>query len=340
MLDVLRFLKHESVAFRQSTSNVYEIKINCPVCGGYEKLWVNVNKGLYYCHKCQWNPNDRDFVRKFTNKQRFELEKVLDSYQSMPDNFDDYITEALSTSIQPLRLSSYTSKVSAKASREPLALPDGFYPYGHPRVEAVTSYLARRGIDAATAKRLGLGGAYAGKYHGYAILPVYEHGRLTFWQAREALGRDKLLRYTTPSGYSGTETLFNIDTACQHPWVVLCEGVFSALAVGETAVASFGNRISQGQVDLLRARGVKQVIVCHDPDSWTVPKAARHQKTAMPAIVRTLNKLLGRFHVRVLKPVGGDPDELGHREINRQINQLSMPVRYIDDLITTQWLEV
>jgi hypothetical protein len=138
----------------------------------------------------------------------------------------------------------------------------------------------------------------------------------------------------TPAGYSGANCLFNIDKASSFDTVVICEGVFSALKTGEDAVATFGNKISQSQINLLKEYGVREVVLCFDPDSWNVPKPVKKRLEsegrfkgkkvggfARPPLLTAASYLLGRFDsVKIACLEGGDPDEIGATKTRNYID--------------------
>jgi len=93
---------------------------------------------------------------------------------------------------------------------------------------------------------------------GRAIIPLYFEGRLVGWQGRylgdidwKAAGIQKY--YNLP-GLSKTLLLYEYDRAASipnRPYVVVVEGVTSAWAVGQHAVALFGKSMSARQQQLL-----------------------------------------------------------------------------------------
>lgn len=311
MFDLLRFLHEHKIGYKQSTVDAMQIKVDCPKCDGYDKLWLTLNKELYWCHKCQWTPDLEDLVSGLTGKKGRAVLDTFREFRAIPsgDEFDAYVLDQLDA-IPLLDGRPRPGRVSKP--RAPLSWPDHYLPLGSPDIRGVNRYAMRRGIPWAAMKKHQFGGCAAGKYQGRLILPVMERGKLVFWQARDTTNTSKL-RYLTPPGYSGAACLFNIDEAAKHDPVVICEGVFSALKAGPDAVATFGNKISAAQVDLLKERGVRNVVLCHDPDSWFVPAPVkRRSPNSKPPIFNSAMRLLGRFDdVKIACLQGGDPDELG-----------------------------
>jgi len=53
-LDVKKFLKRNSIAFKQVND---ELLLDCPICGKEEHFYLNNNTGLCVCHKCKYASN-------------------------------------------------------------------------------------------------------------------------------------------------------------------------------------------------------------------------------------------------------------------------------------------
>ena len=225
MFDTSRFFRDHKIAFRVSSVDSSELKISCPQCDGWEKLWIRADSGVAYCHKCQWRPDLEQFLKGLGYYGK-DLLNILSQYRALPKgDIESYILDQLEG------LGSVQGRSNGRSHRtqKDCELPDGFRPLSDPCIKQVWDYAHARGITEDNAKKWKLGGCHGGRYHGYLILPVYEHGKLMFWQARDALSRSNLLRYKTPVGHSGNITLWNIDVACKHSEVVICEGVFSAM---------------------------------------------------------------------------------------------------------------
>jgi len=325
MFDMLRFLHEKNIGYKPVTVDDKQIKIDCPNCGGFEKLWITVTDELYYCHRCQWTPDKEELLSSLTGKRGMKLYKVMGEYKAVSgeESFDDYVKKQLSL-MDGGQTFIRTSHGRVQVSKKKLELPDQFIPLGDPRIPTVNRYALNRGIDWHRMIEMKFGGCLFGKYSGRLILPVWQRNKLVFWQARDTSGTHQL-RYLTPAGYSGTNCLFNIDKASSFDEVVICEGVFSALKTGEDAVATFGNKISQQQINLLKEYGVRNVVLCFDPDSWNVPNPVKKRlesarrfggkkagRFGRPPILTAMSNLLGRFDsVKIACLYSGDPDEIG-----------------------------
>jgi len=324
MFDLLRFLHDHNIGYKQTTVDGMQVKADCPKCDGYEKLWLTLNKDLFWCHKCQWSPDLEDLIEGLTGKHGAAFLQAFREYKAIPsaDDFDEYVLAQLETVPE-----SFTRMKAGQPVKRggDLEWPAHYRPLGDPDIVGVNRYALGRGIPWDVMQDHQFGGCVFGKYSGRLVLPVLERGKLVFWQARDTTG-NSTLRYLTPPGYSGAACLFNIDKAATFDPVIICEGVFSALKAGPDAVATFGNKISVPQVELLRERGVRNVVLCHDPDSWSVPApVARRSPKAKPPIYTAAMRLLGRFDdVRVACLEGGDPDEIGTERTRQFIDRAKL----------------
>lgn len=127
-------------------------------------------------------------------------------------------------------------------------LPSEFVPLD--KYSGAWGYLVGRGLTPEDIEFYGLG-VGRGKLRNRIIIPTRkEDGEVVFWVARLYTGTSRL-KYVNPPGNARSNCLFNLDRAVSYGWVIVTEGVFSAMAAGRNAVASFGKMVSDTQVALL-----------------------------------------------------------------------------------------
>lgn len=225
-----------------------ELITKCPVCGK-RKLSVNTITGLYQCwHGCVSGHVDKLFgdVRIARNEQ-IEFRKAAPIARGVD----------LPGELVPLM----------SLSEEHQAI----------------QYLINRGFNPKELDEIyglrycSMGKKYAGGLFDTSntlVIPVYADGLLTGWQSRllydpkelddatcTALGFPKdedgdWLRppkYFTMPGLDKGKILYNYDWARRSNLVVVCEGVFDALAVGRCAVATFGKGVTEYQANILKS---------------------------------------------------------------------------------------
>ena len=277
-------------------------------------------KGFYFCFGCHAKGDAIGFLQEFHDISFMEALRYLARDYSIAwpsensnqnwDGFEQQIArelrESMRTYPKDLLESIGRNEREEREPSGPLELPPNFYPLGDSRIQSINDYALSRGFSWKQLCQLGLGGCLFGPYSGCLVLPVYYKRELVFWQARDALGRQNYEKYRTPKGRSRRSCLFNLEVACEYEWVILCEGIFSALRAGPDAVATFGNTISGEQMDLLEEHGVKKVIYAHDPDVW---RAEQGQSDTMIALT-SLKRLARRFEVKYVR-LQKDPDDTG-----------------------------
>lgn len=232
---------------RQSGKHGLEIITKCPVCGK-RKLSINARTGFYQC----WRG-------------------------CMSGHVDTLLGD---TRLAKTELS---MRRAAPASRE-VELPGDLVPLmsldeDHQAIQ----YLKQRKFDPRVLDEVyGLrycasGKRYAGGLFDTTntiVIPVYANGLLIGWQSRLLYDPTKLddatcanlnfikdedgdwvrpPKYFTMPGLDKGKVLYNFDWARRSNLVVVCEGVFDAIAVGRCAVAAFGKNITDDQANLLKA---------------------------------------------------------------------------------------
>jgi hypothetical protein len=159
---------------------------------------------------------------------------------------------------------------------------------GHPAVV----YLRGRGFDPAWLARQMQVGYCPWAYPEFPmakdriIIPVYQGGAYAGWQAR-FIGEppDKRVpKYLTMAGMKISQLLYNLDTARQSPFGVVCEGPLDVWAFGPEAVALFGNKLSAAQARLIGSAWREgTVIILLDGDA---PGPALQAHDALAGLVR------------------------------------------------------
>lgn len=141
---------------------------------------------------------------------------------------------------------------------------------------AVHRYLLGRGLtdDDIDYYKLGQGEE---EFSEWVVVPSFDRrGQCEYWVSRRIYkGRGPKYRNpTTPRRYH----VGFLYQAIEHSkTVILCEGVFSALAAGRDGVATYGKYVADAQLAKMWKAGVRGVVVALDGDAWreTVDTAER-----------------------------------------------------------------
>ena len=268
-----------------------EIIVDCPICYDTKKhLYINIVKKVVHCFRCGYSATVKRFLR--------ENNLLI----GPPENFD--ILDVLDSGFVSLvKRENEQKNVSLPEFMDVLDFEDASW-LGRIAVQ----YLKSRGVTDGQIRRHKIGYCYSGKYAGRIIVPIFMFGELVYWIARIIehptvrlqVAKHPDRKVLNPS-VSKRSILFNYDTAKLSDEVVVCEGVFDALAienVGQSAVALLGKEMTDEQAMLLTALNCEKITVCLDADAY---------ENALLAAEK-----LDRFGNRVLvaKLEEGDPNSL------------------------------
>lgn len=174
------------------------------------------------------------------------------------------------------------------------------------------AYLARRGIDAATADRFGVGYyGGGGLMSGRIAIPIHdEHGRLVAYCGRAIDGATP--RYRFPAGFQKSHVLFNYHRALQvgSNRLIVVEGFFDCMRIHQAGfpcvVALMGARLSRIPRALVTDR-FSSVVLLLDGDP--TGRRATTQIAGDLALALTVTD--------VLLPAGLQPDQMQADQIRQ-----------------------
>jgi len=195
-----------------------------------------------------------------------------------------------------------------------IELPEEFIP-SNGIDDMASRYLRNRGFRPALARKYDMGYCLRGRYAYRLVVPVYTEGKLRTFIARAIVSvlEKKVL---IPSGSRASHALFNIDNVAP-PLCIVVEGVFDALRLRQYAIASLGTTLSDYQIDLLRTKGFRGIVVMRDGDE-AGRTAARKDADALVAM---------GFRVCVAQlPDGVDPGSASERQLAEALDSMSPPM--------------
>lgn len=244
----------------QSVSGGHQLRVSgaCPFCGedrGDLRLYVNAETGLGQCFHCGTGFNPVKFVMAQEGVGATKALHVL-------NEGDGYVRH------EP-----------DKPDRPTLAAP---WPASIPVSESdiAQDYLKGRDIAPLLIDTFGLRYCTANlqvgerlfRTAGRILIPIYDiTGKPVSWQARDTSGRAKV-KYLFAPGFHAGDHLFNVQAIPRNAsYLIICEGVFDAFgwwrAGARNVVATFGKKISEGQVELLRYLKPQAVFMAWDADA-------------------------------------------------------------------------
>lgn len=277
-----------------------EIKLrNCPKCGNDKfKLYVNVEKKLWICYRCDWGRHLGDVCQLLAEVSgrnlhdvRLELAKT-----AVPAVSDENFMTNLQSAFGDL------PDEDDGAELEEADLP-GASLVGDSSTVAnrVRQYAYRRGLGDADIERYELRySARLRSYTGeYLVFPVFRRNFVVAWQGRTTgthepryVSYDDIAHWLWP--LSSTYYAYVARTKSAF----LVEGVFDAVgmhSVGHhNALCTFGKKISKRQVALLLRLGVQEVTIAWDPEAARdVERAALYLRSMFPRVYIVDLALLG-----------------------------------------------
>ena len=261
---------------------------------GREAFHVHLERGVFHCFACGAGGNVPDLVAAMEGCSIRDAALRLQGSHAAAGM-------AAGTACGPAGRKLVTKK---RAGNPPL----GF----SLEVDRRHPYLARRGIDGATASHFGVG-YFSGRglMRGRIAIPIHDdQGRLVAYCGRTVEAGDP--RYRFPAGFQKSRVLFNYHRArgAAGDQVIVVEGFFDCMRVHQAGfagvVALMGARLSASQQELLTGRFSKIVLLL---DGDATGRAATAQIAGSLAPTGSVTALL--------LPPGLQPDEMTADQIRQ-----------------------
>ena len=170
----------------------------------------------------------------------------------------------------------------------------------------VKKYLYERGLTDNDFIKYGIGYCTSGEYGGRVIIPSYsESNQLNFFIARTFEGN--YFKYKNPEASKDIiffENLINWNTP-----IILCEGVFDAIAIRRNAIPILGKSVSTSLYKKILTSTVKDIYIALDTDA---------RDRAMEIAEKLLNQGKRVFLVNLPDK---DPSEMGFKSFTSFIQQ-------------------
>jgi len=178
-------------------------------------------------------------------------------------------------------------------------------------------YLKRRGIESYDIERYDIGYCHGGDYGGRIIVPSYDaDNKLNYFLARDFTG-NAYLKYKNPP-VSKDVVVFENQIDFSEP-LVLCEGVFDAIAIRRNAIALLGKNIPSKLKMKMIENKVSEVYVVLDQDAM---------KNAVAISESLLNE---NINVRFVKMGKRDAADIGFRGMTERLRKT--PLMGFDELM-------
>lgn len=260
------------------------VSFKCPFCSHRKnKLEINLNEsspyfGSWQCWVCGEKGRSIRSLLKHLNISREEMDQVLQYVPKRLGEVEDYVAP--------------TIKLPEEFQLLAEAEPNSF------EARRVRNYLYSRGLTDHDFIRYNIGYCTKGKYKDRVIIPSYsESNALNYFIAR-SLRDDAFLKYTNPEAHKDS-IIFGENLVNWNQPVILCEGVFDAIACKRNSVPLLGKVISSALMKKLIESPLQDVYICLDQD-------------ALKAAIKNCEILMNAGkHVYLVKPPKKDPSESG-----------------------------
>lgn len=286
-IEVLTLAENILGASRQTGEDNYAFF--CPYCKHYKrKLEINLETFNYHCWTCSPKLGGKNFFflfRDLQNVTEVQLDKIKEYTNTHTYHKSD------------------KSKVILRLPKEFKSMQQTYnsIEYKHANV-----YLKNRSITPWDIKKYNIGFCEDGEYGGRIVIPSYdESGDLNYFVSRTFF--DSSLKYKNPKVSKDVVAFENL-VSWNHP-IILCEGVFDAIAIKRNAVPLLGKSLQPYLKSKLETNKVKDIYVCLDKDA---------RNDAIKIAQDLLNQGQDR-NVYLLKLEQKDPSEIGFNEMTQLI---------------------
>jgi len=206
----------------------------------------------------------------------------------------------------------FTPKLTEEQIIQKVTLPKEYKPLTNlSRTDIVAKhalmYLKKRGITKSDILKYNIGYCESGKYSGRVIIPSYDKdGNLNYFIARD-LNPNSTKKYDAPkcnkNELIGLEYFINWNVP-----IILCEGIFDAIAIKRNAIPLLGKTIPKALMMKLIEPSVKTVYVSLDRDAL---------KDALKYAEQLLN--LGK-DVYLIDLQDKDPSDMGFENFTKLVH--------------------
>ena len=262
---------------------------HCPFCKHHKpKLEIDPKTGFYHCWTCEPATKGRNLVSLLKKVQApvSQITEMRGYFPGGKGEIDDKQYEVVELPKEFVSLTKSSTKLTYRQAK---------------------SYITSRGITDTDVLKYNIGYCENGKYKNSIIVPSYDaRGRINYFISR-SFERDPGRKYNAPScnknNLVGLEYFINWKVP-----VILCEGIFDAIALKRNAIPLFGKTIPEALMMKLVQSDVKTVYLALDNDAF---------KSSIKYAQQLIN--LGK-DVYLIELEGKDPSEIGFKEMTKYLH--------------------
>lgn len=265
---------HYEVKYAQG-KNGLELRVCCPHCGetGF-KCYINPDRKAFYCFKCDFN------VRNYDLFDFVSLTEGISRGVALLNTIQEYKPRApTDAEVESFLQEPEESEASNVSNVRYLdGLPKEAVPLKAETGNVYWEYVQSRGFTKEDLRICNLhyvpircpvynkAGKYTGNLQHRILFPIYHNRKLSGWIARSILDNGSG-KYLNSPDTDISKTLWPFSKPYGSE-VVLVEGIIDALAVrrvsGVSSYATFGKRISEDQIQVLKQWEVESVVLWYD----------------------------------------------------------------------------
>lgn len=261
---------------------------HCPFCKHHKpKLEVDPKLGVWHCWVC----NERGRTpTSLLRKAHASADAIKEMRSYFPDGKGTVEDKVY-------------AKVELPKEYKPLSSISNALTYRQAK-----AYATRRGFTELDIVKYGVGYCETGKYANSLIIPSQDKsGTINYFIAR-SFEKEPKRKYNAPSCNKNEIIGFEYFINWKVP-VILCEGIFDAIALKRNAIPLFGKTIPKALMLKLVESEVKTVYLALDNDAL---------KEALTYAQQLLN--LGK-DVYLIELQGKDPSDIGFQEMTKYLHK-------------------
>ncbi len=257
------------------TGKAGEFMTTCPSCGKEDHLYIQTDKAVFYCFRCDYGRGKRivDLIAELEGVDRREVFTLFKDLATKPPTESELEQSALATLLMQV--------FQADTPLPDIPLPEGCGPLP----TSAWEYIYARGatVDHMAPYEAHFTNTFADPH--IVFVERAEDGRVLWWQSRAATPNPIGPKTRNPKGADKPDVLFGssgLRKDSYEPFIV--EGIFDLLALSGDGMALLGKHISDAQAAYV-SKHWSTVILALDAD-------------ALDGRIRAMDTLRG-FGVRV-----------------------------------------
>lgn len=269
-----------------------EYAFYCPFCHHHkQKLQINIETQKWHCWVCNSGGKKIAYLLRKLDADKTLIAKVKEIYGDV-----GYVSEKNDSE----------TKVFIHLPKEFISLanpPNGF----NPEYKNAIAFLQRRGIGHKEIIKYNIGYCKDGLYAKRVIIPSYDSdGYLNYFVSRSYYESSRM-KYKNPP-ISKNIICFDSQINWKMP-IILCEGVYDAIAIRRNAIPLLGKFPSKKLVEKIFLESVKEIFIALDADA----------KTEALKVAEYFRKQ--GISVKMLYLKEKDPSEMGYDNFYKELNR-------------------